>query len=170
MMASNAAYHLGPSVSLDRGAPIFAIGECVLIRIPEQIQVEGYVENEATAVGTGLPPLSTGSGPQHFAFIRRVSIQENMSLGLEVYPIFSFTNTGGALPTYDRMSDTVAKAALLPLPPLSSRHPTPDAFGEPLDSGDWSTYKDSFLHIFPRRLTLPMKRSVSLSFDHWQFF
>ncbi|KAF8348845.1 hypothetical protein F5887DRAFT_947840 [Amanita rubescens] len=32
--------------------------------------------------------------------------------------------------------------------------PTPDAFGEPLDLGNWSTYKDSFLHVFPRRLTM----------------
>ncbi|KAF8349599.1 hypothetical protein F5887DRAFT_947041 [Amanita rubescens] len=57
------------------------------------------------------------------------------------------------------MSDAAAKAALLPLPPLSSRHPTPDAFGEPLDFGNWATYKDSFLHVFPRRFTIPTRRS-----------
>jgi hypothetical protein len=170
LMASNAAYHLGPAVSLDREAPVFAMGECVLIRFPEEIRVEGYVENEATAVGTDLSPVSTGSGPQHFAFIREVSLQLDGSLELEVYPILFFTNAGGALAAYNIMSDAAAKAALLPLPSLSSRHPTPDAFGEPIDFGNWSTYKDSFLHVFPRRLTIPSKRSVSLSFDHWQFF
>jgi hypothetical protein len=177
MMVSNApgqsarsAYRLGPSLSLDRGAPLFGVGEFVLIRIPEEIRVEGYVENEATAVGTDLPPVSAGSGPQHFSFIREVRLQPDRSFALEVYPVLSFTSTGGALPTYNRMSDAAARAALLPLPPLSSRHPTPDAFGEPLDLGSWSTYRDSFLHVFPRRLTMPTRRSVSLLFDHWQFF
>jgi hypothetical protein len=42
---------------LFRGAPLFAVSECVLIRILEEIWVEGYVENEATAVGTDLPPV-----------------------------------------------------------------------------------------------------------------
>ncbi|KIL65219.1 hypothetical protein M378DRAFT_533771 [Amanita muscaria Koide BX008] len=164
-MASNAATrsaYLGPSLSLDHGAPLFAVGEFVLI--PKEIRVEGYVENEATAVGTDLPPVSTGSGPQHFSFIREVRLRSDRSFALEVYPVLSFTSTGGALPTYNRMSDA-AKAALLPLPPLSSRHPTPDAFGEPLDFGNWSTDKDSFLHVFPRRLTMPTKESFK-RMDH----
>lgn len=33
--------------SLDGGAN-FALGECVLVRIPGRIQVEGHVENDAT--------------------------------------------------------------------------------------------------------------------------
>lgn len=160
--STQSAYRLGPSLSLDRGASLFAIGECVLIRIPEEIQVEGYVENEATAVGTDLPPVSTGSSSQHFAFVREVRLQLDRSMALEVYPVLSFTSTGGALSTYNRMSDT-AKAALLPLPPLSSRYPTPDAFGEPLDFGNWSTFEDSFLYVFPRQLNMPTRRSVSLS-------
>ena len=174
-MASNApgqftqsAHCLGPSDSLDRGAPLFAIGELVLIRIPEELEVERYVENEATAVGTDLP-VSTGSGPQHYSFIREVRLQSDRSFALEVYPVLCFTSTDGALPTYNRMSDA-AKPALLPLPPLSSRDLMPDAFGEPLDFGNWATYKDSFLHVFPRRFIMPTRRVASLSFDHWQFF
>jgi hypothetical protein len=168
-MASNAAYQLGLPLSLDRGAPGFATGECVLIRIPEEIRVEGYVENQATAVGTDLPPVSTGSYPQHLSFIRSVYLQPNGSFWLEVYPILSFTIAGGALAAYNSMSD-VSKALLLPLPTLTSRHPTPVAFGEALNFGSWSTIKDSFLHIVPRHLIIPTHRSVSLCLDHWQFF
>ena len=85
-----------------------------------------FVENEATVVGTDLLPVSTGSGgAQYFSFIRVVHLHPDRSFALEVYPVLSFTSTGGALSTYNRMTDAVAKAALLPLPPLSSRHPTP---------------------------------------------
>ncbi|KAM6488870.1 hypothetical protein JOM56_015669 [Amanita muscaria] len=122
---STRSAYLGPSLSLDHGAPLFAVGEFVLI--PEEIRVEGYVENEATAVGTDLPPVSTGSGPQHFSFIREVRLQSDRSFALEVYPVLSFTSTGGALPTYNRMSDA-AKAALLPLPPLRLAMPTKRSF------------------------------------------
>jgi hypothetical protein len=155
------AYHLGPSVSLDCGAPPFVLGECILVRIPDPIQVEGYVENEASFIGTNLPPMSTGSGCQHFAFVRELHLQLDGSLVVEVYPVLSFTNTGGALATYNRMNDATTKAALLPLLPLLSQHPTPDAFGEPLDFGNWSTTRDSFLHVFPRRFTMTTKRLVS---------
>jgi hypothetical protein len=167
-MASNApgqstqsAYNLGPSVSLDRGAAPFALGECVLVRIPEPIQVEGYVENEATIVGTNLSPVSVGSGPQHISFVRGLDLLADGSFVLEVYPVLSFSNNGGALVAYNTMNDAAAKAALLPLPPLSSRHPRPDAFGRPLAFGNWSTAKDSFLHIFPRRFIMTTKRAVS---------
>ena len=167
LMASNApgqsTYSLGPRVSLDGGAPIFAVGECILIRIPGQIQVEGYVEDEASAIGTNLPPVSEGAGPQHLAFIREVHrVRRQRSFILEVYPVLAFSNTGGAVATYNNMSNPATKAALLPLPLLSSRHPTPDAFGEPLSFGNWTTIRDSFLHVFPRRLIMPMSRSVSL--------
>ena len=50
--------------SLDGGAN-FALSECVLVRIPGRIQVEGHVENDATAVGTGLPPTLHGTSPLH---------------------------------------------------------------------------------------------------------
>ena len=94
---------------------------------------------------------------------------DDRSFALEVYPVLSFSSTGGAVATYNRMSDA-AKAALLPLPPLSSRHATPDAFGEPLDFGNWSNSRDLFLHVFPRKLTMLTRRAVSLLFDHWQVF
>ena len=158
------AYHLGPPLSLEDGASNFAFGEFVLIRIPESIEVEGYIDDEATAVGTDLPPTSNGSSPQHFAFIRHVDILSATSYVLDVYPVLSF-GSGGALPGYNGLTD-VAKATLLPLPPLSLRHPMPDAFGAPLDLGNWSNSRDSFLHVIPKQFAMPMSRPVSLPFDH----
>ncbi|KAI0296731.1 hypothetical protein B0F90DRAFT_1744658 [Multifurca ochricompacta] len=162
-------YHdLAPALSLDGGAN-FALGECVLVRIPGRIQVEGHVDDEATAVGTGLPPTSNGTSPQHFASIRQIEILSDGSYVLEVYPVVSFTRSGGALPTYNRLTDA-AKASLLPLPPLSFRHPTPDAFGARLNFGTWRNSRDSFLLVNPRRFIMPTSRPVSRSFDHWLFF
>ena len=143
-MASNApgqstqtAYRLGPSLSLDRrGAPIFSFGELVLLRIPEQILVEGYVENEATAPLERIFHLFLQLDQAALSISHSSARWTSSQIGLEVYPVLSFTSTGGALSTYNRMSDTAAKAALLPLLPLSSRHPTPDVFGEPLDFGN----------------------------------
>ena len=169
LMASNTpdqstpplAYSLGPPCSLGSGAPSFIPGEYVLVRIPEEIQVGGHVDNEATAVGTDLPPTSNGSSPQHFAFIRLMDTLPGNACVLEVYPVLSFSRIGGAVSTYNKLPDT-AKAALLPLPPLSFRHPTPDSFGAPLDLGDWSNSRDSFLHVIPRRFVMPPHRPVSL--------
>ncbi|KAF8341021.1 hypothetical protein F5887DRAFT_1062556 [Amanita rubescens] len=138
-----------PPRSLGSGAPSFISGEYVLVRIPEEIQ--------ATAVGTDLPPTSNGSSSQHFAFIRLMDPLPGNACILEVYPVLSFSETGGAVSTYNRLPDT-AKAALLPLPPLSFRHPTPDSFGAPLDLGDWSNSRDSFLHVIPRRFVVPPHR------------
>ncbi|KAF8677792.1 hypothetical protein AX14_004796 [Amanita brunnescens Koide BX004] len=151
------AYSLGPPRSLGSGAPSFIPGECILVRIPEEIQVGGHVDNEATAVGTDLPPTSNGSSPQHFAFIRLADPLPGNACILEVYPVLPFSRTGGAVSTYNKLPDT-AKATLLPLPPLSFRHPPPDAFGAPLDLGDWSNSRDSFLHVIPRRFVMPSHR------------
>ncbi|KAM6499330.1 hypothetical protein JOM56_004838 [Amanita muscaria] len=150
-------YHdLAPALSLDGGAN-FALGECVLVRIPGRIQVEEHVDDEATAVGTGLPPTSNGTSPQHFAFIRQMEILSDGSYALEVYPVVSFTRSGGALATYNRLTDA-AKASLLPLSPLSFCHPTPDAFGARLNFGTWRNSRDSFLLVNPRRFIMPTSR------------
>ena len=162
-------YHdLASALSLDDGAN-FALGECVLVRIPGRIQVEGHVDDEATAVGTGLPPTSNETTLQHFAFIRQMEVLSDGSYALEVYPVVSFTRSGETLPTYNRLTDA-AKASLLPLPPLSFSHPTPDAFGPRLNFGTWRNSRDSFLLVNPRRFIMPTTRPVSLSFDHLQFF
>jgi hypothetical protein len=153
-MASNAPGQ-SETLSFAAGAPNFVFGEFVLIRIPESID---YVDDEATAVGTDLPPTSNGSSPHHFAFIRHVERLSANSYVLEVYPVLC---SGGALPGYNGLTD-VAKATLPPLPPLSFRHPTPDAFGAPLDFGNWS---NSFIHVIPKRFAMPTSRPVSLSFD-----
>ena len=60
---------------------------------------------------------------------------------LEVYPVLAI----GAVLAYNELTDG-GKKALLPLPNLSFRHPTPDAFGTQLNFGNWSTFRDSFLH------------------------
>ncbi|KAF8346407.1 hypothetical protein F5887DRAFT_1182675 [Amanita rubescens] len=152
-------YHdLAPALSLGGGAN-FALGECVLVRIPERIQVEGHVEDEATAVGTGLPPTTNGRTPQLFAFIREMEVLPDGSYVLEVYPVVSFTRSGGALPTYNRLTDA-AKALLLPLPPLSFCHPTPEAFGARLNLGTWRDSRDSFLLVNPRRFVMPTSRPL----------
>jgi hypothetical protein len=109
-----------------------------LIRIPGRIQVDGQVDGDATD-GTALPLTSesNGSSTRHFAFIRQI-VQTPNSCMLEVYPVLSFSSSGGALACYNEMDDA-AKATLLPLPALSLlRHRTPEAFGAPLNFGNWS--------------------------------
>ena len=113
-------------------------------------------------------PLDHSPSTSHLSAIRAVN--RMMSLVLEVYPILAFSSNGGALPAYNRMNDALAKEALLPLPLLSSRHLTPVAFGQPLDFRNWSTSKHSFLHIFPRRFTIPPNKSVRLSLMTGNFF
>ena len=160
-------HHLGPALSLVGGAANFTIGEYVLIRIPDRIQVDGHFDEEVTA-GTALPLTSNGSSPQHFGFIRRANPIQDDIYELEVYPVLSFSRSGGALAGYNEMDDAT-KATLLPLPPLSRRQPMPEAFGDPIDFGNWTTYKDSWLSIIPRRFRMPTSRPVSPSWDYWPF-
>ena len=82
------------SLSIEDGAPGFAMGDFILVRIPKEIRVEGYVENEGTAVGTDLPLTSRGSSSQHFSSIRQASILSDSPYLLEVYPVLSFSRTG----------------------------------------------------------------------------
>ena len=172
-MANNAqstppGHELGPPLSLDHGASNFILGEYVLVRIPQPIEIDGQLGDEVTAA-TALPSTSNGSSPQHFAFIRQVNIQPNGSLVLEVYPVLSFTSSGGALAGYNQMDDS-SQATLLPLPPLSNSYPTPEAFGAPLVFGNWSTYEESWLSVVPIRFVMPTSRPVSPSFDPMEIF
>lgn len=41
--STQSAFRLGPGLSLDQGVPVFSVGELVLIRIPEEIYIDGYV-------------------------------------------------------------------------------------------------------------------------------
>ncbi|KAI0253669.1 hypothetical protein BJV78DRAFT_1299756 [Lactifluus subvellereus] len=145
-------YCLGPSLSLAHGAPGFATGELVLVRIPEPIRIGGHEGEEATA-GTNLPPTSNGSSRQHFAFIRYSVVQQNRSYLVEVYPVLAFSRSGGAIAGYNRMDDA-SRAQLLPLPSLLHRHPTPEAFGAPLRS----PFRDSWLSVIPIRFIMPRSR------------
>ncbi|KAI0253654.1 hypothetical protein BJV78DRAFT_1191090 [Lactifluus subvellereus] len=149
--AAAVQHHLGRSLSLEAGAASYTIGECILVRL----SVDGHVGDEAT--GTDLPPTSNRSSPQHLAFIRQVIMQEDGSYLLEVYVILSFTGSGGAIASYYEMDDAT-RATLLPLPPSSHRHPTPEAFGAPLSFEAWSALRDSWLSIIPRRVFMPSSR------------
>lgn len=110
-------HELSSSLSLDDGASDFAEGEYVLLGIPDSIVVDGHLRDEATA-DMAHPPTSKGSSPQNFAFICQMNILLDGDWVLEVYPVVSFTSSGGALRGYDLINDA-AKATLLPLPPLS---------------------------------------------------
>jgi len=169
-MASNAQPErtLGPSLSIEAGAAEFLPGEYVLVRIPTAGRVDGHLNNESTAASE-LPPTSHGSSPQHFAFISEVKAISATSYELVVYPVLSFSRNGRALQGYNSMTDT-AKATLLPLPPLTLRHPTPALFGPPIALGGWTNSRESWLYTVPHRFVMPASRPVSLSFDHWQFF
>ncbi|KAF9506829.1 hypothetical protein BS47DRAFT_380192 [Hydnum rufescens UP504] len=149
-------YQLGPSQSLAEGAPIFAVGEYVLIRIPIEIKLGG---NTATgsAAESELLPTSKGSSPQHFAFIRSVYPLLDGSYQLEVYPQLPLSRSGGALIGYNQTDDT-GRAALIPLPPLSHRYPTPERFGDPLVVGGWSNSRDAWLYTVPHRFVMPWTR------------
>ena len=151
-----AHYHLGPSLSLQDGALPITTGECVFVRIPgRNVEVDN---DEGTA----------GQSPQRLAFIRQQYHLQDGSYVLDVYPLVSFSRSGGAVLGFRQLTDA-GKATLLPLPPLSSRHPSPNAFGvplNPLDFGGWSDDRDSFLYVISRQFTMPRSRPVSLLFDH----
>ena len=169
-MASNAQPErtLGPSLSIEAGTAEFLIGEYVLVRIPTPIRVDGRLNDESTAASK-LPPTSHGSSPQHFAFISEVSAISDTSYELVVYPVLSFSQNGGALQCYNSMADT-AKATLLPLPPLTLRHPTPALFGPPIALGGWTNSRESWLYTVPHRFVMPASRPVSLSVPIGSFF
>jgi hypothetical protein len=171
-MDSAHQHRLGPSLSLQDGALPFTTGECVFVRIPGRIEVDPGYDDQGTAVGTDLPPTSRGQSPQHLAFIRQQYHLQDGSYVLDVYPLVSFSRSGGAVLGFRQLTDA-GKATLLPLPPLSSRHPSPNAFGvplNPLDFGGWSDNRDAFLHVIPRQFTMHRSRPVSPLFDHCQFF
>jgi hypothetical protein len=54
-------------------------------------------------------------------------------------------------------------AALIPLPPLSSHHATPESFGTPLTVGGWSNSQDAWLSINPIKFILPFRRLVRVN-------
>jgi hypothetical protein len=111
-MESRPEHHLGAPLSLLDEAPIFLLGEYILIRIPGGIQVGGQVEGDVTAPGTTLPLTSNGSSTQHFGFISKIVWTED-SYVLEVYPVLSFTSSGGALAGYNRVVQSSTYSVLI---------------------------------------------------------
>ena len=155
-------FALGPALSIVDGAPHFQFGECILVRIPLPLQINEHLDVNPEILASGLPPTSNNTSPQHFAFIRSLQLVPSGWL-LEVFPIVSFTNSGGALEGYRRLSDA-AKETLIPLPAFSHQHLTPALFGDPLTIDGYSNPRPSFLHIVPRIFVFDEKRSVSTMF------
>lgn len=102
----------------------------MFLSIPGRIQVDGQVDGDTTA-GTALPLISNGSSTQHFAFIRQIIQTPNFCV-LEIFPVLSFSGSGGPLAGHNE-TDDIAKATLLPPSAWSLRHPTPEAFGARLN-------------------------------------
>ena len=135
-MESSMTHQLSPAASLADGAHLFHPGERVRLRIPIPISV-AEIPNVDTLAGSGVPPTSNANSPQHFAYIWTVLLKPDGSVDVKVYPELSFHQSGGALSSYSKLPED-ARPVLILLPPLSSRHPTPDTFGAPLTLEGWS--------------------------------
>ena len=154
----------GPVLSIGTGAPELRVGECIYIRIPVPIQIDGsLVADTDTDAASNLPPTTKGRSPQHFAFIRSVSYVPTGGWHFKVFPIVSLSCHGGAVEGYRRATGA-ARETLLPLPALSQQHPTPGLFGDPLAIGGCSTPRLSFLHVVPLPFFIPDNRPVSTIF------
>jgi hypothetical protein len=105
---------------------------------------------------------SNASSPQHHAFIRSAILRDDASYDVSAYPIVSFSHQGGAIRGYNNLPEHV-KPFLIPLPPLSTRYPTPRLFGNALTFiGGFELGRDSWLLVNPRRFIMPEYRQVSL--------
>jgi hypothetical protein len=56
-----------------------------------------------TKAGSGIPPTSNETSPQHFGFIRSVNERPDGSCELQIYPVVSFARNGGALAGYNHL-------------------------------------------------------------------
>lgn len=153
------AFVPGPQISISNGAPMFHLGECILVRIPVPIQVDGDLDVDTELSASALPLTSNANRPQHFAFIRSVQINASGWLP-EVLPVVSFSRDGEAVEGSRQVNDR-AKETLIPLPALSHQHPTPALLGDPLTIGSCSTPRLSFLHIVPHTFVIRDERPVS---------
>jgi hypothetical protein len=161
----DANYHLSPASSISDGARVYP-GDYILVRIAVPIDFE-HNTNVSTDIGSAsnLLPTSAGRSPEHFVFVRSTSIRSDNSIELEVYPQLSFTRSGGAVNGYNKLATDAMRTALIPLPPLSSRHPTPESFGTPLTVGGWSNSRDAWLSVNPIKSILPFRRPVRVNFS-----
>jgi len=144
---------LGPAVSIDAGASMFLAGELVLVRIPFPLDTElRPTLDTSTAAGSGIPPTSNARSPQHFAFVRTATPLAD-GVELEVFPMVSFSRTGGAINGYNDMTDE-QKATLIP---LSRFMPT-----EPLTVGGWINTRNAWLLVIPAKFIVTASRPVSV--------
>ena len=137
----------------------FLQGECVLLPMALDIAQP----NDTVPAGSDrLSLTSNASSPQHFAFIRSAVLRDDASYDIVAYPIIFFSRQGGAVEGYNNLPANV-KPFLIPLPPLSTRHPTPTVFGNALTLiGGFALGRDSWLHIIPRQFIMLENRKVSL--------
>ncbi|KAF9507743.1 hypothetical protein BS47DRAFT_1265422, partial [Hydnum rufescens UP504] len=141
------------------GASHFGIGEYVLIRVPIPPQTDGSMDID-TMAGSGILPTFNETSPQHFGCIPSVNEYPDGSYEPQVYPVVSFVRNGGALAGYNQLEGT-AYASLIPLPPLSHGHPTPELFGDRLSLGGWSAPRDSWLSVVLRKCIMTISRPAS---------
>lgn len=116
------------------------------------------LSREISELSGGVPPTSNGRSRQHMAFvITNTRLGGTTTTGdgqnaflyeVTVYPVVSFTRNGGAIAHYPSL-DPLIQARLIPLPNLSTSHPTwiPPAFGAAIDLGGRTTTLPSFLSL-----------------------
>ena len=67
-------------------AEAFLQGECVLVRFTMTIDIAQ--PNDTAAGSVGLPPTSSASSPQHFAFVRSALLRDDASTKLRHIQLF----------------------------------------------------------------------------------
>jgi hypothetical protein len=96
-------------------------------------------------------------------------LHDDGSYNVDTYPVVSFSHQGGALSGFNALPANM-QALLIPLPPLSSRHPTPTNFGNVIGLiGGFATGRDSRLLVNPERFIVPDDRQVRLIWFFLEF-
>ncbi len=157
-METTATRPVAPGNSIQGGSE-FVNREILLLRIPVTPDAPLLRGLEASTDSGSTLLASHSSYPQHFAFVRSTNTHPD-GLEVEVYPVVSFTRSGGARAGYDKVDDDI-KPTLIPLPPLSHTFQTPKLFGPPLVIGGWIGSRDAWVSVTPIKFILPMTRAVS---------
>jgi hypothetical protein len=82
----------------------------------------------STVAGSGIPPTSNASSPQHFTFVCSAVPLAN-GVQFKVYTTVSFSSSGGTVNRYNNLTEE-RKATLIPLTPLSHSVTAPELFRE----------------------------------------
>jgi hypothetical protein len=85
---------------------------------------------------------------------------DDASYEVTAYAVIVFSKQDGALAGCAALP-TASQSYLIPVPPLTSHSPTPEAFGTPIQCRDFSFKKDSWISVLPQKVIWPEKQSVS---------